>query len=466
VAVPIEMPANSLTLEQALTQGIETTLPYLKARLSVKSFADQNLRNTRYELPSSIRFVGGPSESNKNKISLRPFLNRFRSWSYQKKITKAQDLAVQFQCSNVLESQAMGLSLERNFPEADAIALSETLHEKVVSCDDPSKEESLLRLAIFSIQKGKCEKALEYLKNFPATTERGINDRLSYLQGLCSAPSNLVENRNPWGGYGIRLGDLKIPQQEKPLWFLSASSGSEDWDRLLMSLIELVEKGEFEKLRHLASQLDYEKFRTLAYPFQASVLALLHFGEADLSVFQTLHRFLADNPQLISKEVTGLLFPVRFWKEILANSSGADPILVKSLIRQESAFNPKAKSPAKAYGLMQLIYSTARIFGIKKRQQLLEPEANIRVGSEFLGNLIKKFGSVELALAAYNAGPQVVEEWKKRYPTENIDLFVEMIPYAETREYVRLVTRNYRIYQALLSEKSDQKPDLAAIRNH
>ncbi|MNL72045.1 lytic murein transglycosylase [compost metagenome] len=59
---------------------------------------------------------------------------------------------------------------------------------------------------------------------------------------------------------------------------------------------------------------------------------------------------------------------------------------------------------------------------------------------------------MELALAAYNAGPNAVAQWQKRYPTENIDLFVEMIPYTETREYVRLVNRNYKIYQHLLTK--------------
>jgi soluble lytic murein transglycosylase len=125
---------------------------------------------------------------------------------------------------------------------------------------------------------------------------------------------------------------------------------------------------------------------------------------------------------------------------------------VKALIRQESAFNTAAKSRVKASGLMQLMYTTARIFGIKQKQELLKPEENIRAGSDFLAQLIAKFGSVELALAAYNAGPNIVAQWQKRYPTDNIDLFVEMIPYTETREYVRLVNRNYKIYQTLLTK--------------
>jgi soluble lytic murein transglycosylase len=101
---------------------------------------------------------------------------------------------------------------------------------------------------------------------------------------------------------------------------------------------------------------------------------------------------------------------------------------------------------------MQLIYPTAKHFGITQRNELLVPESNIQAGAEFLSRLIVEFGSVELALAAYNAGPGAVRQWQKRYPTESLELFVEMIPYSETREYVRLVKRNYQIYQSLLAK--------------
>lgn len=96
----------------------------------------------------------------------------------------------------------------------------------------------------------------------------------------------------------------------------------------------------------------------------------------------------------------------------------------------------------------------------------MEPETNIRVGSEFLRKLIADFGSVELALAAYNAGPQMVKDWQRRYPTANVDLFVEMIPFSETREYVRLVLRNYKIYQKVLIENKENPQMVQAQAHH
>ncbi len=468
VVSPILMPSEALSLEQALLQGPQVTLPYLKLQLAVASFADPGAGKARYTLPSALLANRTSVDPNRARSLLRPYLRKFHNWTFQKKILRAQELAVHFQCSsNAVESQAMGLTLERNFPAQDALAFSEILHEKVIACDTPTKDESIWRLAVFSIQNGKCDKALNYLSKFSTMPDLALSDRLTYVQGFCQTSAAPLSRRNPWGGYGIRLGELKIPQTTKPIWFLTVTSGSQDWDRLLKTMIELAERQELEKLRGLANQLDFEKFRSLPYPFQASVLTVLHFGEADLPVFHNLHRFLADNPSLISKEVTGLLFPLRFWKEIRDNSSG-DPVLVKALIRQESAFNPSARSQAKAYGLMQLIYPTAKRFGVKKRQELLDPATNIRAGSQFLENLIRKFGSVEMALAAYNAGPQVVEDWQKRYPTKDVDLFVEMIPYSETREYVRLVTRNYRIYQSLLNRPLLNQPlfNSSAINAH
>jgi hypothetical protein len=458
-----DLPSNALTLEQALAQGADLTLQQLKAKITVASYPSMNSLEPMTDVPASVQNEKVFSEGSKGRSLLLGHLRRFRPWALARKAARAQNLLDGFQCTEMYESQALALSLERDYPDEKAKSLSESLHLKVITCDDVAvKQESLLRLSVFAIQGGQCVKALDYIKQFPPTGERGINDRLAYLQSFCS-PLATTESRNPWGGYGVRLGDVKFADSSTPVWFLSTTSGSEDWDRVLASMIELYQKNQITKLQHVANHLNYEKFRSLPYPFQASMLVVLHFAEADLSVFQTLHRFLADHPHLTTKEVVGLLFPVRYWKEIVENSTGADPVLVKSLIRQESAFNPMAKSRARAYGLMQLIYPTARLYGIRKATQLLDPKSNIRVGSEFLGQLINNFGSVELALAAYNAGPLVVKDWQKRYPTENIDLFVEMIPYSETREYVRLVGRNYRIYQALISEHYLEKPSIAQV---
>lgn len=448
--VVAEVPLGSLKLDQALTQGAVATFEYLRTQNKSSPFEGLRGKDPAAQIPVEMKAVKAAAVSNEEKSLRQSFIRKYRPMSFARKAKRGADLLANFDCKQAVESQALGLSLEVDFPEVAAMDLSRDLHEKVVTCEAISKTESIFRLAVFSIQRGDCAKSQEYLAKFPEAVERGVSDRLSYIRSLCSGTKE-VANRNPWGGYGILLGDAKSEDDViMPHWYLSGTSGNPDWDRLLATFIELSEKGQVSTIQYLASKINFENFRNLPLPFQTSVMTVMSFNGVDLPVFQTLHRYLSDHPEMLSPEAAGLLFPIRFWKEIVENSKKADPVLVKALIRQESAFNPSARSHAKATGLMQLIYPTARIFGVKQKSDLLSPEANIHAGSEFLAQLITQFGSVELALAAYNAGPLKVREWQKRYPTENMDLFVEMIPYTETREYVRLVTRNYKIYQSIL----------------
>lgn len=449
--IPIAAPEGALGLNDALKQGPDAVIAVLREQTNAHAYPD---------LPDSLR---AEPRDREERVVLRPYLKKFKSWRSAKKSERAEELIAGFECGLAPETQAMAFSLERDFPAEEARALALRLHEKVLTCADYPANDSLLKLTVFSIYNGDCPKAREYLARFPANIEGSLKDRLFYLRSLCapaSAPGADVaaaaptyENRNPWSGYGILVGEHRVPRPEHPVWYLSAKSGDDEWDRLLATFMDLTGRGDHERVRWMASKLNYERFRRLPHAFQASVLTLMHFSGADLSVFHTLNKFISENPRMMTDEVLGLLYPVRYWRNIVENCGDADPLLVKSLIRQESAFNPAARSRAKAMGLMQLILPAARVFGVKRSKELFQPDTNIRVGSRYLKNLIERFGSVEAALAAYNAGPNAVREWQERYPTDNINLFVEMIPYAETREYVRLVLRNYKMYQEILLEK-------------
>jgi soluble lytic murein transglycosylase len=121
--------------------------------------------------------------------------------------------------------------------------------------------------------------------------------------------------------------------------------------------------------------------------------------------------------------------------------------LVVALARQESAFNPRAVSPVGALGLLQLMPQTAQSMMSKKdqntpvtRDEILNPALNAKLGSRYLSKMLKAFGGkVEYALAAYNAGPGAVGRWRRQYGNLPPEIFVEEIPYKETRQYVRKV---------------------------
>jgi soluble lytic murein transglycosylase len=154
-----------------------------------------------------------------------------------------------------------------------------------------------------------------------------------------------------------------------------------------------------------------------------------------------------------------LVFPIVGKEAIAAESreAGLDPVLVAALIRQESNFNPRARSPAGARGLMQVMPSVgrqiARARGIKPwtAERLYEPEVNIEIGITHLGSLVRSYPDVARMLAAYNAGQTRVERWKEQKGTADPEIFIERIPFVETRDYVRTIIRN-RAYYARLYE--------------
>lgn len=129
-----------------------------------------------------------------------------------------------------------------------------------------------------------------------------------------------------------------------------------------------------------------------------------------------------------------------------------DRYLVLSLIREESFFRPDAVSPARANGVMQLLYGTARDVAQKqgiriKKWDLFNPGINIRLGTDYLKGLLDKYNNkIHLALAAYNAGDYRVDEWLQRFGNVPEDEFIEMIPFTDTRTYVKNILRNYYYY--------------------
>ena len=125
-----------------------------------------------------------------------------------------------------------------------------------------------------------------------------------------------------------------------------------------------------------------------------------------------------------------------------ARLQSLDPALVKAVVAVESGFDPAAVSPKGAFGLMQLLPETAARYGVvgdtkhSAAQKLLDPAINLRAGTHYLHDLIEQFADdVSLALAAYNAGEQAVLHYGSRIP-----------PFAETREFVRLVEQFRRLF--------------------
>lgn len=180
-----------------------------------------------------------------------------------------------------------------------------------------------------------------------------------------------------------------------------------------------------------------------------------------VGAYDAAFRIAADlqkNGKISREEARPYLYPKAHADIVVveAGKAGIDPLLVYSLMRQESAFAAHVVSPASALGLMQLLQSTADRMAVgagvaaPTREDLFEPSVNIRLGVRYLSELSRQFGgNTALMLAAYNAGENAAERWQPLTASYEEDEVIEQISYRETRAYVKSVLRNLRNYRRL-----------------
>ncbi len=165
-------------------------------------------------------------------------------------------------------------------------------------------------------------------------------------------------------------------------------------------------------------------------------------------------------------QALALMYPRAFATAVQpeAKRQGSDPFLLWAIMRRESAFRPDVLSAANARGLMQMVPATARSIAAQLKvavpdpDELFSPELNIRLASWYVAALQQRFGHPALVAAAYNAGPTVVLRWAKEIPQHQLDLWVETLPYKETRAYVKQVVADYLIYQRLYGDATPTLP--------
>ena len=144
-----------------------------------------------------------------------------------------------------------------------------------------------------------------------------------------------------------------------------------------------------------------------------------------------------------------LVYPLHYYDFVNKINEGNNPIIIQSIIKEESHFNPYAKSFVGAAGLMQLMPTTyseiVKNHGIPS--DIYNPESNIMAGSIYYRNLKKVLGNKDLyAISAYNGGMGSVTNWFSKLVYSDTDEFVEQIPYPETKNYVKKVLRTYWVY--------------------
>jgi soluble lytic murein transglycosylase len=254
-----------------------------------------------------------------------------------------------------------------------------------------------------------------------------------------------------------RLGEpfWPIPLAEAPAEDPAASARVEEWlhtlDLLRAAGLHTEAEAEADRLAARAGD-----DAALLYPL-AEGLTRRGYTVHGINLGYRLHRAAGQWNERLLRIVYP--FPYREMIAAEARERDLDPFLVAALIRQESTFKARIASPVGARGLMQIMPATGRRIAqaVDIRQWdpeiLYNPEINVHMGVRYLTDQMREYdGSLPSVFSAYNAGPGRVARWKSFPEYRDEELFTERIPYEETRDYVKILTRNTAVYRGLYGE--------------
>lgn len=394
----------------------------------------------------------------------------------------AQQLQEDKTCHSAALYTALGAQLESGLPQDEYYQASVQMFEKSVTCHtSESAHRAAFRLGMLHLLKNKCAESVVAFNKIPKDENIGfIHSRAQYWTAHCQrqeskkldavAIKNQVYERfssYPMSFHSVLFslerndevfGKIKAQIEPKVLFRTEKDSALNTRVGLVESFLQ---KEKIDYARVLMSRISPADVQRLEPHFRLYLGLLYHQTFLSLQKFQVLSQLFNEDVTFKSVSTLKIMYPL--WKyEIVDNHTKVtDPLLVLALIRQESAFQEMARSIVGARGLMQIMPRTGKSLAKKKNfrpEDLYDPELNVRLGTTYIDKLIKRYdGNLFHVLAAYNAGALRVDEWKKRYPTENTLIFMDLIPYRETREYVASILRNYYWYSQLYPEQSKRQ---------
>jgi hypothetical protein len=374
-----------------------------------------------------------------------------------------------YHCKNPLVATALGQKLETFFPHPILKEKMYWLYGKVLKCTGTSEilDRARFRAAVHRIQDKKCDQAIPLLNGLYATGNLEYTSRSLYWKARCaqSAGDNLqysalqqkLIKESPLSYHSIvlnrnevaRLSRILSNEEPKVLLRSHENPKMNAWIRVVEGLISVgsIDFARKVLVKSLSGFLKVEPELRLYLSFLAGKV------KDPISEFRIVATIFKEKPELMSQNTLKLFYPLKNFQTIQNNAADLDPYFVAALIRQESGFNPSAHSRVGAVGLMQLMPATARALENVSRQALWNPNTNIRLGTRYIHRLVNHYDlDAELALAAYNAGKNIVDLWRKRYVDYDRMAFLDLIPYKETRDYVVLISRNYFWYHKLYGD--------------
>lgn len=366
---------------------------------------------------------------------------------------------------------SFALKAEEYFPDPIARAHAISLYDKSINCtrvEDETSYKARYRLALLYIAEDKCNPAAPLLDTVALKVGGEYQSRASYWRYFCAKK---LGQEDIAAAHMNRL--LKDFQLSYHVLLLQEGSVNElvrqvrnrdpkvrfrseirkDLNLVVMAAEVLLARESTVLAKEMVDYL-VDRMEQTEPDFRLYVATLQHRLGETLDKFKVLSGVFKDSPELIANTSLQMYYPLNRFDIMSKHKGKLDPYLAASIIRQESAFRENARSQAGALGLMQLMPATASRLERVSRRELYDAHTNIRLGVKYFTKVLSKFSNDgELALAAYNAGPDKVDDWKRRYVTQNRMLFVDLIPFKETREYVAAIGRNYFWYLALYDRK-------------
>lgn len=263
-----------------------------------------------------------------------------------------------------------------------------------------------------------------------------------------------VITREPGSYYAM----LAARQLQREPWAPGAGNDTTAPDSAMLGALRRA-----ELLLHLGmdteAQLEYDWVASQAEQSVGATLAAAHaFRRRDLAprAIRLGIKALASGAAR-DERLYEVLYPFAFKGVLLREAARhrLDPALVAALIRQESNFEPRATSRAGARGLMQIMPAVGRQlasgedYHMWDAELLYQPDVSLELGTTHLAGLLSGYTHVSHALAAYNAGSSRAKRWLEKAGTDDPEVFVERIPFRETRDYVRIILRNREFYRSM-----------------
>lgn len=311
-------------------------------------------------------------------------------------------------------------------------------------------------------EDAKIQKAVEQFAG--KSTNQAFISRLTYWKGKslqrmgkkeeAAGVFNSLLSNDPFGYYGI-ISSIEL---EKALTPIAPSTINKDptGDVVLDWLIAVGEKTFSQKL---LKQIN-SKFKNTQERERA--MSLYYQTEWYQGGMRQIYNFKQSARNIMTEKYINVVFPTPYFETVKALSEKYEvpAELIYSIIRQESAFVASERSWADAFGLMQLIPEKGQELSKKYKipykdfTDLYNPEINLELGTVLLKDLIKKFdGKFAQTVAAYNASEAAIKVWEKERFNGNYFEFIESIPYEETRNYIKLVFRNYITYKRITGKQ-------------